>query len=106
MTATLATRIAAHRRGQRILPEYSSLVHQRWWMAAKITGAILLVFLSVFTGLLTALGGTLSLGILIVPIGVLAGLVLCMLPDVDQASNPPIYKLGLAYLLVTVAWPQ
>jgi len=94
------------RQGQRILPEYSSVEHQRWWLAAKVFAVASLVFFSIFIGLLTAAGGVKAIGFMAVPLAALFGLVLWLLPDVDRVSNPPIYKLSIAYLVTTVAWPN
>jgi len=94
------------RQGQRILPEYSRVEHQRWWLAAKVLTVATLVFLSIFIGLLTAAGGMRAIGFMAVPLAAMFGLVLWLLPDVDRVSNPPIYKLAVAYMIATVAWPN
>ena len=93
------------RKGGRILPEYSSLEHRKWWPAAKVTVVAALVFFSIYTGLLIAAGGTQALTIVLMPIIFMFVLILWLLPDVDRVSNGPFYKMITAFMLAKVCWP-
>ncbi|MEI6486035.1 MAG: hypothetical protein WCO11_07185 [Sphingomonadales bacterium] len=103
--AVLATKAALSRKGERILPQYNSLPHKRWWKALTIVFAAVALVLVVYTGFLVALGGTLALRFVGFPIGVMALLTLWMLPDVDKPDNPPFWKLLSIYMFMMVAWP-
>lgn len=105
MTTALATRTAILRRGERILPQYSKVEYQAWWRWAKVFGVVLLVGLSIFTGVFIAAGGTQAISLVSAPIGIMAAMCLWLLPDVHRPANPPFYKLAMAYIGLLVAWP-
>lgn len=105
MTTALATRTAVLRRGKRILPQYSRVEYQAWWRWAKLVLIGLLIFLSIFTGALMTAGGTQSVSLVGAPIAIMAGLCLWLLPDVQRPTNPPFYKLMVAYVALLAAWP-
>lgn len=105
MTTALATRTAQLRRGQRILPQYSSMEYQGWWRWAQVCVVVLLVGLSIFTGLFITVGGTQAIGLVGAPIGIMAGLCLWLLPDVQRPTHPPLYKLVVGYVVLMVGWP-
>ena len=103
---SLSTRAAIDRKSARILPEYNNLNHRPWWKAAAIVFLALGLFLTVYTGFLVAIGGTLAFRFVGVPIAVMAGLGLWLLPDVDKSDVAPFYKLVSAYMFMMVAWPS
>jgi hypothetical protein len=106
MTAvTFSTRAAMDRKSARILPQYNSLHHRTWWKFASIAFVALALFLTMYTGFLVAIGGTLAFRFVGFPILVMAGVSLWLLPDVDKADNAPFYKLLAAYMFLMVAWP-
>ncbi|WP_310476409.1 hypothetical protein [Sandarakinorhabdus sp.] len=104
--ATFSTRAAMDRKSLRILPQYNSLHHRTWWKFASIAFVALALFLTMYTGFLVAIGGTLAFKFVGFPILVMAGLSLWLLPDVDKADNAPFYKLLAAYMFLMVAWPS
>jgi hypothetical protein len=107
MTAiSFSTRAAMDRKSARILPQYNSLQHRPWWKFASIAFVALALFLTVYTGFLVAIGGTLAFRFVGFPILVMAGLSLWLLPDIDKADNPPFYKLLTTYMFLMVAWPS
>ncbi len=111
MNAALATRTTLTRRTARVMAPYFHLEYQPWWPLVRNTLYATMVVVVIFASLLTALGGTALLKIAAAPIGVLALLVIWMLPDVEQvrgvarAADPPYLKLLLAFLLGLVMWP-
>jgi len=106
MTAVaFSTRAAMDRKSARILPQYNSLHHRTWWKFASIAFVALALFLTIYTGFLVAIGGTLAFRFVGFPILVMAGISLWLLPDVDKADNPPFYKLLATYMVLMVAWP-
>ena len=106
MTAVaFSTRAAMDRKSARILPQYNSLHHRTWWKFASIAFVALALFLTIYTGFLVAIGGTLAFRFVGFPILVIAGISLWLLPDVDKADNPPFYKLLATYMVLMVAWP-
>lgn len=102
----LATRSSRVRRNNRILPQYTALEHHRWWPAIRVLIVMSLIGLALFTGLLLTVGGTQGLSIIAVPIAIMAGLVVWLLPDIDRPANPPYQKLLTAFLIMLVAWPN
>jgi hypothetical protein len=106
MTASvLHTRAAMDRKSARILPQYNSLHHRPWWKFASIAFVAFALFLTIYTGFLVAIGGTLAFRFVGFPIAVMALLGLWLLPDVDKADNAPFWKLLSAFLFLMVAWP-
>lgn len=105
MNTAVMPRSAIVRRGDRILPGYSSMEYRRWWPAVKLACIGIAVFLALYTGFLVAIAGTRAIGYVAVPLVVMGGLALWMLPDVDHIGKPPYYKLVSAYLFLLVAWP-
>ncbi|WP_017669090.1 hypothetical protein [Sandarakinorhabdus sp. AAP62] len=103
---TFSTRAAMDRKSARILPQYNSLHHRTWWKFATVAFVALALFLTMYTGFLVAIGGTLAFRFVGFPILVMAGVSLWMLPDVDKADNPPFYKLLTIYMFLMVAWPS
>ncbi len=107
MTAvTFSTRAARDRKSARILPQYNSLHHRTWWKFASIAFVALALFLTMYTGFLVAIGGTLAFRFVGFPILVMAGVSLWLLPDVDKADNAPFFKLLAIYMFLMVAWPS
>ena len=107
MTAvTFSTRAARDRKSARILPQYNSLHHRTWWKFASIAFVTLALFLTMYTGFLVAIGGTLAFRFVGFPILVMAGVSLWLLPDVDKADNAPFFKLLAIYMFLMVAWPS
>ena len=102
---SFATRAAMDRKSARILPQYNSLHHRGWWKLASIVFVALALFLTVYTGFLVAIGGTLALRFVGFPILLMAGVSLWMLPDVDKPDNAPFFKLLIIYMFLMVAWP-
>lgn len=106
MTAiSFATRNAMDRKSARILPQYNSLHHRTWWKFASIAFVALALFLTMYTGFLVAVGGTLAFRFVSFPILVMAGFSLWLLPDVDKPDAAPFFKLLTAYMFLMVAWP-
>lgn len=105
MTTALATRTAILRRGERVLPQYSSVEYKSWWRWAKIGFGVLLVVLAMFTGVFITAGGTQAIGIVGAPIGIMAAMCLWLLPDVHRPADPPFHKLLIAYVVLLAAWP-
>lgn len=99
------SRAAWRRRGERILPFYSNVEHRGWWPLFQIGMAALITFMALVTGLLIAVGGSYALRFLILPISLLVGLALWMLPDVDRPVSPPFERLASAYILMAALWP-
>jgi hypothetical protein len=107
MTAiTFSTRAARDRKSARIMPQYNSLHHRSWWKFASIAFVALALFLTMYTGFLVAIGGTLAFRFVGFPILVMAGISLWLLPDVDKADNAPFFKLLIIYMFLMVAWPS
>lgn len=100
-----ATRAAMDRKSSRILPQYNSLHHRPWWKLLVLAFAILGVFLTMYTGFLVAVGGTLAFRFVGFPIAVMALLGIWLLPDVQKADQAPFWKLLSAYMFLMVAWP-
>lgn len=94
------------RRGQRILPQYSSIEYRGWWRWAQVATIALLIGLAMFTGLFVTVGGTQALSLVGAPIAFMAALCLWLLPDVHRDTNPPFYKLVMAYTGLMIAWPS
>lgn len=103
---TFSTRAAMDRKSARILPQYNSLHHRTWWKFASIAFVALALFLTMYTGFLVAIGGTLAFRFVGFPILVMAGVSLWLLPDVDKADNAPFFKLLAIYMFLMVAWPS
>ena len=103
---TFNTRAALDRKSARILPQYNSLQHRPWWKAASVAFVVMGVFLTMYTGFLVAVGGTMAFRFVGFPIGLMALFGLWLLPDVDKADSTPFYKLLAAYMFLTVAWPS
>lgn len=106
MTAALATQIAATRRGQRILPQYSSIEHQSWWPWLKLALFVLLVLMSAYAGLFLAVVGARAVSLVAVPLAVMSGIVLWMLPDIDRDFKLPYLGLVLSYVVGSAMWPN
>ena len=70
---SFSTRAAMDRKSARILPQYNSLHHRGWWKLASIVFVALALFLTVYTGFLVAIGGTLALRFVGFPILLMAG---------------------------------
>lgn len=102
---TFSTRAAMDRKSARILPQYNSLQHRTWWKFASIAFVALALFLTMYTGFLVAIGGTLAFKFVGFPIMLMAGLSLWLLPDVEKADTAPFYSLLAAYMFLMVAWP-
>lgn len=99
------SRAAWRRRGERILPFYSNMEHRGWWPLFQIGMAALITFMALVTGLLIAVGGSYALRFLILPVSLLVGLALWMLPDVDRPVSPPFEKFASVYIVLTALWP-
>lgn len=106
MTAiSFSTRAAMDRKSARILPQYNSLHHRPWWKFASMAFVGLSLFLTVYTGFLVAIGGTLAFRFVAFPIGIMALLSLWLMTDVDKPDTAPFYKLLTTYMFLMVAWP-
>lgn len=106
MNTAVATSISLKRRAYRILPQYSSAELKPWWPVVQVVFVIVGVSLSLYVGVLLALGGSQAASYVVLPIGVLVGLVLWLMPDVARPKEPPFHKLFIAYLVLVVAWPS
>lgn len=94
------------RRGQRILPQYSSMEHQSWWPWMRLGLFVTLVLMSAYAGLLLTVGGARAVSLVAVPIMVVSGLVLWMLPDVNREFRLPYFGLLLVYCAGSAMWPN
>jgi hypothetical protein len=98
--------VSMRRRAYRILPQYQSTEFKPWWPMVQLGMAVAGVVLAFYVGALLALGGSQAFSFVAVPVGVLLGLALWLLPDVANPKDPPFHKLFLAYLILVVAWPS
>lgn len=106
MTAAIATGTAFRRRAARVLPQYFTPEYHPMWPVAKLSLLLIGAFLAVFTGLFVAVGGTLALKFVSVPIAFFTVVILWLLPDVKKASEPPFEKLLVALMATRILWPS
>jgi hypothetical protein len=100
----LARRTLFQRRARRVLPQYFTPEYHPLWPLAAIALFLIGVVLSMYTGLLVSIGGTLALQFVGYPIAIFVVLVLWLLPDVDRPDRPPFMKLLTVYLFMMM-WP-
>ncbi|WP_164157894.1 O-antigen ligase family protein [Sandarakinorhabdus rubra] len=100
-----ALRTARRRSSMRLLPQYLHLDQHALWPLMKVAMFLTGVTLVMYSGLFVALGGTLALKFVAVPVTIFTVLIMWLLPDVAKTANPPVQKLVWAFLAMNVLWP-
>lgn len=105
MTAAIATRTSFRRRAARVLPQYFTPEYHPMWPLAMLTLVMIGVFLATFTGLFVAVGGTLAVKFVSVPIAFFTIVILWLMPDVKRGTEPPFAKLLAIFVALRLLWP-
>ena len=105
------SRIAITRRAPRILAPYNNLEFQSWFPWLRFGLMAIMVIMVIYASVLASLGGTQLLKVASLPIMVLLGIVVWMLPDVDKHAGavpklPNLMPVLVAYIGAIVIWPS
>ncbi len=105
MNAQAVTRTAFDRRSARVMPGYFTPEYHPMWPIAKIALLLIGTLLAMFTGLFVAVGGTLAVKFVSVPIAFFTIVILWLMPDVKRGTEPPFGKLLAIFLALRLLWP-
>jgi hypothetical protein len=111
VSVALATRTALMRRSTRIIAPYNTLEYQPWFPMFRLVLIAAMAMIVVYATTLTTMGGTSLLKVAAIPIGVVLGVVIWLLPDADEhapptTADPPYIALLVAFVSGIIVWPS
>ena len=110
VSVALATRTAMMRRSTRIISPYNTLEYRPWFPALRVALIFAMAMTVIYATTLITIGGTSLIKIAAIPIGLILGFVIWLLPDADEhatpsTANPPYMWALLVFLAGMVVWP-